>query len=196
MKNVKISGGNTKVGRIPNISLPPGCGCPSDAPCRASCYAQKAWKQYPQTRSAWKRNWSLQRDDRDTYFDSVLNYLRAKRPKLFRWHVSGDIPDQNYLDQVIAVARLTPETRHLAFTKRHNLNFEKANKINNLSIVLSMWNNYGNTRKRMPRAWMLDPADPDPRIPRSAIRCPGSCETCFKCWILKDIKRDVVFLKH
>lgn len=50
-----VSNGNSKLGSIPNISLIPGKDC-GDVPCKAQCYALKAWKQYPETRAAWKRN--------------------------------------------------------------------------------------------------------------------------------------------
>jgi len=50
---VKISNGNTKLGRIPNISLPPIKACGKDVPCKSDCYALKAYRQYPATRKAW-----------------------------------------------------------------------------------------------------------------------------------------------
>jgi hypothetical protein len=55
---------------------------------------------------------------------------------------------------------------------------------------------WGNTRKKLPRAWLYDPDCPDPRIPNDAIWCPGNCESCGMCWDLPNIGKDVVLIKH
>ena len=191
---IKISKGNKKTGRIPAVSLPPGYGCPADAPCRKSCYACKSYRQYKETRAAWSGNARLQSKDRDSFFEQLYSRLSKSKPRFFRWHVSGDIPDANYLERMILLAKLLPDTKFLAFTKHYDYNYRKLP--DNLKVVLSMWDNYGSLRKKMPRAWMRDPNNPDPRIPVDAVECPGNCETCGMCWNLDVIGKDVVFNKH
>jgi hypothetical protein len=193
---IRISCGNTKIGNTGNVSLTPCASCPNDAPCKSTCYALKSYRMYKQVKSAWDSNLHYARNNRQGYFKQIGSYLTKKQPSFFRWHVAGDILDQDYLDNLVRLAKLSPNTKHLCFTKRYSLNFAAAKKVSNLSIVFSMWTNYGNTRKNMPRAWMLDPKDPDTRIPKDAIPCPGSCESCGMCWSLKQIGRDVVFHKH
>jgi len=192
-KRVTISTGNSKLGSIPSVSLPPGTSCIAGAPCRRECYANKAMRMFPSARAAWRKNWRLQRDRRDDYFADISEYIETRAPRYFRWHVSGDIPDQDYLQRMFATARAFPETRFLAFTKRHGLDFRGRPK--NLVIVLSMWSGgFGNVRKGLPRAWYQDGTET--RVPADAVECPGNCEHCGMCWALPTLGRDVVFHKH
>jgi len=112
---------------------------------------------------------------------------------VFRWHTAGDILDQNYLSMMYVIARCFPETKFLAFTKKHGLNF--SNKPKNIAIVFSMWKDWGNTRKPFPRAWMLDKKNPDTRIPKNVKHCKNDCSKCFLCWNLKK-DQSIVFEKH
>lgn len=95
MRNeVKISYGNSKIGRIANISLPPIMSCPKDVPCSIGCYALKSYRLYENVRKAWDWNLKLLKDDPYDYFGSLIDQLKRKKQlKRFRWHVSGDIVD-------------------------------------------------------------------------------------------------------
>lgn len=186
-----IAHGNSKVGATPNVSLLPVASCPTGIPCSKDCYDCKAGKMYPTVLAARKRNWKAAQDNRAEYFAGIRAYLAKFRPSYFRWHVGGDIPDADYLRRMYAIAREFFETNFLAFTKHHDLDFR--GRPDNLSIVLSMWPRWGNTRKRMPRAWMQDGSET--RIPATAIQCSGDCERCGICWHLRKHK-NVWFHKH
>ena len=186
-----ISDGNTKVADCPNVSLMPILSCPDGIPCAGDCYDCKSTRRFPSVRQARMRNWELVQRDPDSYFAGIREYLDHYAPRYFRWHVGGDIPDQDYYREMCQIAREHPKTHFLAFTKNHALDFR--GRPSNLNIVLSMWPNWGNSRKRMPRAWMQDGSED--RIPEGAIQCSGSCEFCGVCWHLK-AGQDVYFLKH
>ena len=193
-KLVRISKGNSKMGKIASVATSPCKGCVKGVPCakKGECYAIKAYVQYPQTKFAYDNNLMLARDYRDLYFAQITAYCMHE--SFFRWHVSGDILDQDYLDRMILCAKQTPNCKHLCFTKNHALKYPKARS--NLTIVFSMWPGFGDTKKKMPRAWMKDVENFDTRIPEKAIGCPGNCETCGMCWNLPEIGLDVVFDKH
>lgn len=191
---VKISPGNDKTGRIPAVSLSPILSCAKDVPCRKFCYAKKVTNYSPDAKRAYQSNFNLARKDLASYFDQIDAYLMRRKPKFFRWHVSGDFLSQTYVNKVFRLAEKHPKTKFLAFTKRYGFDYSTAPA--NVSIVFSMWTNYGDTTKDMPRAWMLDTKEPDNRIPADAINCPGNCETCGMCWNLKHIGKDVYFHKH
>lgn len=190
----KISEGNSKLGKIPNISLVPCKDCPADAPCRKECYAMKAYKMYPLVRKAWGINSDQIREDREQYFNDVAAYLRKKKPAFFRWHVAGDIPDMGYLQSMVTIALAFPETKFLAFTKGHDLLKNLPHGAANLTLVASMWPNWGKKPKGYPAAWMQDGTEK--RVPKDALICPGACDGCGMCWNLKNLKKDVVFNKH
>jgi len=188
-----ISTGNTKLGDIHNVSLTPCKSCLPGAPCKTQCYAMKAYRMYPSVRDCWDANLIDATRNRDGFFDNIKEHLSKQRPKFFRWHVAGDILDQDYLDRMVHIAHHFPETRFLAFTKRHELKYRYIP--DNLQIVFSMWPGFGNTRKRsFRRAWMQDGTET--RVPDDAIECPGHCDTCGMCWALDSIGHDVVFHKH
>uniref|UniRef100_A0A6M3LX83 Gene product 88 domain-containing protein n=1 Tax=viral metagenome TaxID=1070528 RepID=A0A6M3LX83_9ZZZZ len=186
-----IAHGNHKVADCPNVSLLPIASCPRGVPCAGQCYDVKACRMYPTVKRARQRNWKAARTNPAAYFAGIRQYLAKYQPEYFRWHVGGDIPDQAYYRTMCAIAREFPDVYFLAFTKNHKLDFR--GRPQNLNIVLSMWPGWGNSRKRMPRAWMQDGSES--RIPDSAIQCSGSCEHCGICWFLK-AGQDVWFKKH
>jgi ferredoxin len=193
-KIVKLSAGNTKLGALLNVSLPPVKACGNCSACRKSCYALKAWRMYPIVRKHWTSNHRLAVKDRAAYFASIRAQFAAKRLlRFFRWHVSGDILDQAYLDEMCAIAREFPQISFLAFTKMHALNYGA--RPANLSVVLSMWPTMPMpARQGLPIAWMQDGTET--RVTANALQCPGSCDACGMCFNLGELNRDVVFAKH
>ena len=96
MKNVHISHGNMKIGKIFNINLPPGISCYKGVPCNCNsgCYALKAYKMYPNVKKAWDENFEIYQDNPKYYFDNIIIQLKSKKYfDRFRWHSSGDIVD-------------------------------------------------------------------------------------------------------
>ena len=187
-----ISPGNKKMGSIPNVSLPPVLSCGNCSGCKRSCYALKAYKQYPLVRKAWRKNWELLRKDRLKYFSMVSAYLSKHKPKFFRWHVAGDIVDQDYLEWMKNFALLLfPGTKFLTFTKMA-LDFSDLPK--NLTIVYSAWPGQPIVNPHnLPIAFMQDGTET--RV-TNALECPGNCENCSMCWALPTIGANVVFHKH
>jgi hypothetical protein len=193
---VFISTDNSKLGRIYNISLPPGLSCGKDVPCRRDCYARHIWRRKRlHVEQGWSLNWYHYQTCPRNYFDAITEFLREKARRYFRWHVSGDIVDSDYWQGMLRVASALPETRFLCFTKRHDLVRKSRVIPGNLTVVASMWPGWGTPPRKFPRAWCRHPKQPDPRIPKTAKRCPGHCDTCHKCWNLAP-KDDVVFELH
>jgi hypothetical protein len=150
-------------------------------------------KRLKETAAAWAENLAFYLSDPDGYFRALEAHIIVHRPDMYRSGVGGDMPDQGYLDRFYAMARRHRETKFLAFTKQHGFDFRYRPR--NVSIVLSMWPGWGDTRKKLPRAWLRDPKNPDPRIPSDAIKCSGQCASCGICWDLAQLGRDVVLTK-
>jgi hypothetical protein len=193
---ISISKGNRKMGKdMPSVSLPPILACAKWVTkcCAKLCYAMKAFRQYKDTKKAWTRNLKLATEHRMHYFIQVHNFLRDKKPRFFRWHVSGDMLDQSYVDWVINLAKVFPEIKFLAFTKRYEFDYHM--KPDNLTIVFSAWpGRHFKNPNNYPVAWMQDGTET--RIPKDAIECHSGCDTCGMCWNLATLKRDVYFHKH
>jgi len=193
-----ISPGNTKTGNIPSVSLPPLETCPIDAPCRqkGQGYCHKLCTLRPRLATTLIDNLEYYNNNSAGYFQKITAYLKYANTRFFRWHIFGDIPDPKYFTQVKLTARKTPDIKHLIFTKRFAWIKIFHHIPDNLSVVFSMWNNYGDPSINFPKSWYLDPRNPDPRIPANALECPGNCETCGSCWHLKQLNKDVILHRH
>lgn len=204
MQKVNLQKGNTKLGKVVNVSLPPGVTCRPDAKCfKDGCYALKFYKLRNACKNAWDQNLALATHNRDGYFDYIRATVVLGQPDLFRWHVSGDIPDADYLTRMVAVAKACPKTRFLCFTKQYELVMAQPwashsmHATGNLSVVVSAWPGIPIPAELAlwPTAWVRDPKNPDPRIPENAIPCDGGCDKCGLCWALKP-GESVVFARH
>ena len=200
-----IMRGNSKLGKLLYVSLPPGKSCPKKAPCyNEGCYARKFCTLRKECAKACEDNWTLATKFRKRYFAHINAVITLKEPPLFRWHVFGDIPDADYLDQMMIIARNNPSTKFLCFTKQYGLacgaaDWDDRPMPKNLQLVLSAWpgylSNYKIMEHSLPVAWARDPKNPDPRIPATAHECDGGCDKCGLCWNLKP-GESVVFDKH
>lgn len=188
---LRISDGNSKLGRIPNVSFPPIISCREDAPCTEKCYALKSYKMYQNVRTAWGENYKLWEKDMNQFFSELDAYLRWKQPRLFRFFVAGDIPNQDFVDEM---AVLPSSTKYLTFTKRYDLEYGVLG--DNHQIILSTWPEFELPKnKDLPWAWLST----DSRIPEdmSYLRCIGKCDECQgKCWEIVNKDYHVVFNPH
>ena len=116
---VHISGGNTKLGAIMNISLPPVVTCHNCSSCKAYCYAVRTYNRFTSTAAGWNENHRLFITDPARYFSEISAAVKTQR--FFRWHVSGDIVNYEYFAGMIQVANENPKTEFLAFTKAYQI---------------------------------------------------------------------------
>lgn len=213
-RSIKVGGltlttGNSKMGRVLNISLPPPQTCDTSLPCyKSGCYAMRtAYGLYPEVRAAWNGNLQVWMRSRDRYIDAVDAAIDKAKPDLFRWHVGGDIPGwlsdahAYIVDAICGIAKRHPDVRFWSTTKKHflvSLHRRAIAACPNLTVMLSMWPGLeadGRLLRHWPTAWVNDPKNPDPRIPKDARPCSGRCDTCAACWGMK-AGESVVFKKH
>lgn len=116
---VHISGGNAKLGAIMNVSLPPVVTCHNCSGCKNYCYAVRTYNRFPDTAAGWNDNYMLFLSDPAEYFRGINKAVKTQR--FFRWHVSGDIVNTDYLQGMILVARENPKCEFLAFTKAYEI---------------------------------------------------------------------------
>lgn len=203
-EHVHISRGITKLGAaIPSVNLPPGDTCRPDAPCFRLCYARKGRFSFTHTRDLLSRNLRLWRTDPDRYEREIE--CAAYTSRFFRFHSSGDIPDDAYLAMMIRVANRCKETAFLCFTKK----FELVDKYifdhgpeaipHNLHIVYSAWGNFLPVNPHnLPIAYIKLRKEQS-AIPGDARPCSGYCGDCVasghSCWDLKP-GQSVCFNQH
>lgn len=186
-----ITTGNKKLGNVLNVSTSPVIGC-GDVPCRKGCYAVKIAAFHKNVARAWRNNYRLAHTHPDVYFGDIAKAIERRKPELFRWHVSGEILGQWYLDRMNKIALQFPTVKFLCFTKQFGLDYSAVPS--NLNIVFSIWPGWKlPTNTTFPRAYMQDGTET--RVPPDAKECPGNCAVCQKCWHLGK-GQSVVFHKH
>ncbi len=185
-----ISTGNTKIGRVLNVSLMPVMTCGNCEHCMGYCYDVKSCVRFPDTViDARMRNTVLLQRDRDAYFKAIADKCARRRKNMFfRWHVAGDIVDIDYLDRMIAIARQFPNFRFWTYTKMYRLVNEYVRTHggnrqtaipSNLSIMFSEWsgvempNPYG-----FPKFSCRLASEHDKVM--TGYHCTGNCDVCKK----------------
>lgn len=187
---VSISKGNRKMGAIPSVSLPACITCNPDAPCFKLCYAAKISRLYKTVNNAYNNNLAILKSDPAQYWQEVEQ--GAKIARYFRYHVSGDIPNADYFNNMIATAHKLPKTTFLAFTKQYNIVNNYLNNggtiPDNIKIIFSNWGEWKcENPHKLPECEIIlkgnKPA-PDWKI------CGGNCTECacagIGCWELKN----------
>lgn len=197
--SVSISHGNRKMGDIPSVSLPPVVTCAEHCTCAKKCYAAKLCRIYKTVREAYGRNLEILTTDPENYWRQVEDVVSVSR--FFRFHVSGDIPNYEYLLHLVDVARNNEHCEMLVFTKRYSW----VNKLldsgvvlpSNLHILFSEWEGMNmENPHNMPVAHVIfkgqEPLE-------NWNICPGNCLECAKnhvnCWALKQ-NEHVAFYEH
>jgi len=184
--SIHIISGNNKIGKTANISLPPVISC-RKLPCNKECYAIKLYKWGHVARVAWDANLKLAQENREAYFTMIRRHLLRATPEYFRWHVSGEILDQEYLDQMKKIAFDFFFVSFLVYTKQYSFDF--SDTPNNLTVILSAWPGVEMPHTALPLAFI----ETDTRA-FNTFECEGKCETCRKCWGLRN--KNVVLKKH
>ena len=200
MGTVKISKGNSKLGAIPSVSLPSIKTCRNCA-CQEKCYAQKLERLRPSVKNAYEHNLGVLLSDPTTYWREVEASVMMSR--FFRFHVSGDIPNAAYLDNMAAVAGRNAHCEILCFTKRYEMVNEFIQKNGelpgNLHMIFSGW-----VGLDMANPFSLPEAhvryrDGYTTAREDAIECGGNCTECALteggCWNLQK-GQQVVFNEH
>ena len=198
---LKVSRGNSKIGEVPNISLPPVTTCQPGVPCVNDCYALKAYNRWPAPRNAWDSNLQLYTEDPERFFDELCIYLSLSNANRFRFFVGGDFPDIDFTAKVFDIATTYSDISFLAFTKRYDYMKELLQVIpDNFKVVLSIWPGLPvpDLTASLPSAWLKEDARFSVFFKDSPyIRCPGKCDNCgYKCWAAINPELPVVFNKH
>lgn len=195
---ISISPGNQKMGYIPSVSLPPVVTCANGCKCANKCYAARLCKIRKTVREAYERNLQILNTDPAAYWLQVK--AAAMVTRYFRFHVSGDIPNMEYMREMIQLARDLPGTKFLCFTKKYTLVNEYMNWESipeNMQLIFSAWDGMPmENPHNLPVANVIfrgmEPAE-------NWKICGGNCMECacrgVGCWELKPGEH-IAFYEH
>ena len=200
---VSISARNDKMGAIPSVSLPPILTCSPNACkfCGKKCYAKKICRLRETVRNAYQRNYDLAKNNPTSYWSQINGFVAGQR--FFRFHVSGDLLDYDYLVHVVECAKNNIQCDILMFTKK----FDLVNKYldehkslpKNLHILFSGWVGLEmNNPYRLPEAHVIL-RNGETSAKDGAKLCTNSCFDCAikgtNCWTMKKGEQ-ILFREH
>jgi len=179
---LKITDSFTRTSKMPGLSYSlPAWECKTGwklskvegTPC-FYCYAKKGnYTRYPAIKAAqYRRLEAIKHPEWVTAMAAVI-----KRQKFFRWHDAGDVQDQQHLQKIFEICRLTPETRHWLPTREAWIKNHLDSKPENLVIRFSP-PMMGQRNDSWPNSSM---------VVEEGATCPapsqgGKCLDCRQCW--------------
>lgn len=192
--HVKISDANIKMGAVPSVSLLPVLFCPGICRgchgCGHFCYALKLAMIRKSVLRSWAMNTAILLLDWRKYWEEIRRALASYTR--FRFHVSGEILNRAYFDEMAKAAADFPGCDILDFTKQYDtvnawLDCHEGQLPGRLHVLFSgldgvpMNNPYNLPVTRV----IMTGTDPED-IPESWQICPGHCEECaargVHCW--------------
>lgn len=208
-KGISVSTGNRKVGRIKSFSMLPVLTCRvgvACASCPHGCYA-KAMLWQDSVKLAWVRNtlfvaFPQSREKVFADLDKLFSRIERSKRKGFRFHVSGDFYDMDYLDKCVRLCQKHPDVQVWTYTKKDRLvaaylDTHGGDFPINFVCMLSQWpgedlfNPY-----HLPTTMVIDSITD---LPKGAYLCGGNCEHCLasNCGCVSAKKGSIVcFLRH
>lgn len=197
---VKFSKGNSKMGDICSVSLPSVVTC-RVCDCQKKCYARKLERLRPTVARAYAHNLRVLQEDSVTYWREVEASIMMSR--FFRFHVSGDIPDDTYFEHMVDIARTNTHCEILCFTKKYDIVNNHINIIGalpkNLHIIFSGWPGLDMDNPHLLPEAHVRFRDGTTTAREDAHNCGGNCTECActdaGCWVLKPGEQ-VIFDEH
>ena len=189
-----ISPGNSKTGELPSFSLPPFVACLKNLPCYPDCYANNhVYRINKQPHACYDDNWYTLHKNPDLIWKTIEATVMLNLA--FRWHVSGEIVDMDYLQHMVDIAKRNPHCQMICFTKKYAL-VNDWMTINgplpdNLHMIYSAWRGLQmNNPYHMPECHLIykdgtTTANED----KVSFVCKGGCDQCCRehkhCFALK-----------
>lgn len=201
-KHVCISKSNIKLGMIPSVSLPPIVTCSPNACkfCGKKCYARKMCKLRPSVKESYENNLDILLNDKEKFWREVSGSVALTT--YFRFFVSGDIYDKDFLENMVLCAKKNKHCNILCFTKKYSLvneYLEHHRLPKNLKIVFSVWKGLECFNpNNLPEAHIFY-KDGTTTAKDGAKYCSGNCMDCAvenkNCWTLKRGEQ-ILFKEH
>lgn len=200
----RVSNAVSKLGvGIATVNLPAVVTCRKDAPCFKGCYARKGNFSYNNVKTSLDKNLEAFKENPDLFFERIHLQLEMIPYRFFRWHSSGEIVDERYLEGMFWLARKHKGTQFLCFTKKYelvNAYLNNHKKPKNLILVFSNWGEWiCDNPHNLPTAWVEFGKESDNLIPADANVCSGNCGTCVNtsehCWRMQK-GESVKFHRH
>lgn len=178
---LRVSNGDTKIGRVKNVSVAPILTCGNCTTCAPYCYDIKACLFRDTVMNARAVNTALYYTDPEGFFAQCKKAMSPRcKHKYWRWQQGGEIVDMRYFVGMCQTMRVRADWFSWTYTKMYeivNAYIARGGLIPcNLQIMFSADKNavvdnpYG-----FPVFYTVIPGDTPPE---GYYRCPGNCDIC------------------
>ena len=207
---LNISEGNEKVGNTICFNFPIEYTCSHCCECylKGLCYAESGCYLFSDNQAKYSENLVFYRNSTKEQFVQALQLaIDVIGYKLFRYFTCGDIPNYDFIDIMVTLAKNNPDIEFWSYTKKyalcnryvkeHGESIEKAFP-SNLVIIFSHWLNEDGSYFPMDNPYNFPtsefiPFGKEELAKEATFICPCSdptvsvtCETCEnKCYRLK-----------
>ena len=176
--HVKLSKGDSKIGKTVNNALLPIITCGNCASCAHHCYDVKACMRFPVALENRAINTAVAMRDPVRYFNETV--AQVSKVDSMRWHQGGEILSGDYLSGMVDTAQRTPNTAHWGYTHMHdtvNQYIASGGIIpTNLSIMYSAEDDKPiNNPYHMPEFRCITKGNTPPA---GYMECKGDCSYC------------------
>ena len=111
-----ISNGNTKIGAIPNFSLPAIKTCPGQTDfCPVFCYGLRGHFTHRSREAMLERNY--RRSQQDNFAGRMIRSIQDNASTVFRIHVVGDFYSPEYIQKWVVIIGALPDVSFYGYTR-------------------------------------------------------------------------------
>ena len=220
MTEIRVSEKNTKLGKIASFSLPSITACiAATEKCKEICYAEKLERIYKNTKKAYEINLAAisQKEFVETLVQKITKLTTKKKPiKTFRWQVSGDIINLQYLYNMETVMKKFPNVTFYAYTRNWTIDNWKSHltqikKLPNFTLIASLDDEHISKNLLPSSEWRVayvgdkSLTEINALLNKTTIVCPHQsnskhplCDACKYCFNpkLSNTSNSVYFIKH
>lgn len=146
---LNTSNGNSKVGKVGCYNLPIEYTCVNcECKRKKKCYALNGCYNFLSNQATYAENYAFYKAvGKDGFTSAMVERINEKKWKYFRYFTCGDIPDIDFVDAMVEIAKQCSNVKFWTYTKKYGIvniwvNRNGLNAIpDNLTIIFSHWLN-------------------------------------------------------
>ena len=163
----------------------------------SKCYALRGHYRYPNVQTVQYRR--LNALNNPLWVDAMAFLLNVKSVSFFRWHDSGDLQNLAHLVRIVAVCKLTPDTKHWLPTREYAFVAAYVKMYGtfpaNLCVRLSAYSFEQEAPALLAKRLNVQTST----VKKVGFTCPASnqennCGLCRECW--KTTTANVSYKRH
>lgn len=172
--------------------------------CENDCYAKRTQIFRNGNIPSWAENTILAREEPETFFKEIQQFIDRSMVACIRFHAFGEIPTYEYLLKMVELAYNNPMISFYTYTKRFTWieKYLKENESlpNNLVVNMSIWHKNYDNPYNLPEFIYDDGTEEDvaklphcPAVNKNGHETGITCSKCKRCFRAKNGDKIAVY---